>query len=950
MSEPRLISPMLDGCIIGQAISCHNGVRCCPAIRQSTGEKYIVKIISVPASQVQLEALLLTGAYENNDAAGRYFMEVSQDILKEKDILADLSEVEGFTPYLDAQIVPMEDGVGYEVFLISPYKRSVEKILASDTLTHLSVVNLGLDMCAALAASRRAGYLYVDLKPGNIFQTENQDYRIGDLGFIALSSLKFATLPEKYHSSYSPEEVTDPMAVLNDTVDIYALGLVLYQAYNGGKLPVAPMHPGDAFVPPMYADYEMAEIILKACAPKQEDRYADPTQMGQALVSYMQRNCVNDDPIIPPLLPVEEPVEEVQEIEEFLPEPEEEPEELAFLQELTQDDTAPREEDSEELEAAPLTEETSKMLAQADELIAVELPEPVVAPEPIEVPMPEPLYTGAESEAEVQEDSTDEEEAPQLLPEEAIPVEEVIPEDVPEEAPAVEATVKKSNKNLSARLIAVLLLLVLTVSCAALAGQFYYNNVYLQNIDELRVTGTQDMLTVHVTSDAEESLLTVIVTDSYGNIQMQAVTAGVAIFRDLAPQTRYTVRVEISGAHKLTGYTSTSFTTSSQTTIENFNAVIGPTDGSALLSFTVNGPESSLWQIVYSAEGVPEKTVSFTGHSVTVNDLMVGAEYTFRLVSADELYLNGQAEVTFKVSKVLFAEDLQITAAAGGSMTLVWNAPVGETVEKWTVHYYSSGTDLQTVETTDTSVILTGIDHSLQYTIEVFADGMSQSAHIFVKPDPITIKAFHFDSTKSGMLNVTWEFEGTAPAEGWIVEYTVNGLKFQALSVSGTQLSLPALPEGSYQITVRPAADVLVFGNHTEHILDASAPFEGYGITAADIQAEMCLRPEQEYWNWSHVDEDDFTNSYSVGQKAGVVLRLSKETQSVHENTLVTYTVHDSEGNLIHLSTATSLWSNIIQGKNGALNVPFLPETAGQYTLTIYFNGKLMTVQTISIV
>ena len=63
LSETRLISPLLDDFHIGEAISEHHGVRCFPAMPESSDDKYIVKTISIPASQVQLQALLLTGAF-----------------------------------------------------------------------------------------------------------------------------------------------------------------------------------------------------------------------------------------------------------------------------------------------------------------------------------------------------------------------------------------------------------------------------------------------------------------------------------------------------------------------------------------------------------------------------------------------------------------------------------------------------------------------------------------------------------------------------------------------------------------------------------------------------------------------------------------------------------------------------------------------------------------------
>ena len=46
----------------------------------------------------------------------------------------------------------------------------------------------------------------------------------------------------------------------------------------------------------------MAAIILKAAAFRPEDRWQSPEAMGQALVSYMQRNPVNDSVIAAPIV------------------------------------------------------------------------------------------------------------------------------------------------------------------------------------------------------------------------------------------------------------------------------------------------------------------------------------------------------------------------------------------------------------------------------------------------------------------------------------------------------------------------------------------------------------------------------------------------------------------------------------------------------------------------
>lgn len=296
MSEPRLISPLLDNFIMGDPISDHNGIRCCPAMDTVTNDKYIVKIISFPSSQTQLDALLLTKAFENEETANEYFESRAKELAKEVEFLQTISRQEGFIPYKGIQIVPKEDATGYDVYLLADYKRSIERHAAKRPFTHLDALNLGLDICSAFSACRRSGYLFVNLKPSNVYVNPNGEYKIGDLGFVKISSLKYASMPENYISAYTAPEVKDPFASLNETIDVFSLGAMLYQIYNDGQLPDFT----EEYLPaPKYADEEITSIILKACSLSPEDRWADPAQMGQMLVSYMQKNGASDTPIVP---------------------------------------------------------------------------------------------------------------------------------------------------------------------------------------------------------------------------------------------------------------------------------------------------------------------------------------------------------------------------------------------------------------------------------------------------------------------------------------------------------------------------------------------------------------------------------------------------------------------------------------------------------------------------
>ena len=370
MSEPQLISPLLDGFVMGDPISSHDGVRACPAMQLETDKKYIVKIISLPATQSKLDALLLAGAFIDRASAVDYFKELADGVLEEAELLRKLSRHEGFVSFDSWQMVPMEDDeTGFDIYLLGQYRPTLDGVFSTNEMTHLQAINLGLDLCAALSICRRAGYMHVDLKPSNVFMAGKREFRIGDLGFVKLSALKYTSLPSKYCSPYTPPELHDVLSTLNPTADIYAVGMILYQIYNNGQLPFDDKAPAAVLPAPMNADYELAEIILKACDPNPRKRWQTPIEMGQALVSYMQRNGVKDDPIVPPAVESDfldaayEPAEQQPEAAEPAPEEAAEAaesaqaEELTFLENLVSDETAPDAEDADTLAEAAMTEE-----------------------------------------------------------------------------------------------------------------------------------------------------------------------------------------------------------------------------------------------------------------------------------------------------------------------------------------------------------------------------------------------------------------------------------------------------------------------------------------------------------------------------------------------------------------------------------------------------------------
>lgn len=968
MSAPALISPLLDGFVMGDPISKHHGVCCCPAMELATEDKYIVKIISVPASQVQLDALLLTGAYSSSEDALAYFSQLTENLCQEAALLQRLSGLEGFVGYDKWQIVPMEDETGFDIYLLSPYRSTLERHFRQGPMTHLGAVNLGLDLCSALTVARRSGNLYVDLKPANVFVTDNNEYRIGDLGFIELSSLKYASLPEKYHSSYTAPEVTDAFSALNDTMDIYALGLILYQAYNNNTLPFEGMAPNVALEPPAYADFEMAEIILKACAPDPAGRWQDPVQMGQALVSYMQKNTVNDTLIIPPADPetpeeeaepaepseaepetetVEETVEEAEEAEEAAPE---EDTEQFMLEGFPEDETAPSEETAQELADSPVSDDVSEILAAVDELIAHEPPAPAVAPEPIPILLP-PQIMEEESEEEPEE-APEEPEEPEITEEESeqIEIAEVFePEESPvalmeEELPPPVNTARSKYTGLIAALSAILVLLLL-----AIGGLFFYENYYLQTIDNMTLVGEENRLTVTLDTQTDNELLTVICKDTYGNSIPQKVVNNQAVFENLRPGTKYTVTLQIDGFHQLVGTTATSYTTPAQTNIVSFSAVTGDQDGTVILNFSVQGPENTAWRIAYSAPGIDEKLMPCTSHIAVITGLEVGVTYTFRLVSVADLYIVGTDTLEYTASKVVYPENLTIHGFEGDTLKVTWDVPADTVVESWTVRCYNTDGYDNTITVTEPGALLSGLDITKGYTVDVKAAGMSESEQVTVSPNSVTVTDITIDDSVAGQLTLNWSFLGTTP-NAWRVLYSIDGSSDQVLITEEAGCTIaPLVPGGHYAIRLELADGTNLYGGTVEFNAPTAANFNSYKLTADNLTFSMTPTPKDTRWDPSKVAKKNFKTTYSAGQLASFVVKSSRTPGTSKDTVTTLFVIRDSNGIPVSVNSHDRVWNEMWSNRYCKVEMPFMPEASGSYTAEIYWDGALVHTQSFTV-
>ena len=218
----------------------------------------------------------------------RFFAEArAVNLIRHEHIVGvlDLAQLPGGRPY-----IVMEFVAG---------RTFAELVTTRPPLEH--VVQIMREVLSALAAAHAIGIVHRDLKPDNVMVTGEGHAKVLDFGIAKLApGLRGSSAPHTQTGSLlgtpaymSPEQVTG-LATVDARTDVYAAGVVLFEAVTGRPpftaltmfdllrqhVEEAPPLPR-ALRPDLPAGIE--QVILKALAKAPSERFADAAAMGQAL-------------------------------------------------------------------------------------------------------------------------------------------------------------------------------------------------------------------------------------------------------------------------------------------------------------------------------------------------------------------------------------------------------------------------------------------------------------------------------------------------------------------------------------------------------------------------------------------------------------------------------------------------------------------------------------------
>lgn len=254
-------------------------------------ESAALKVISIPQSSSDVDEMYSDGYDEESITAT--FKEHLKGIVAEYTLMRKMSDCANVVRCDDVRYVQHDNGIGWDIYIKMELLTPLTKALP-DAISDEMVIKLAKDICNALITCKKHDVVHRDIKPQNIFVSNNGAYKLGDFG-IAKTIEKTSSGTKIGTYKYMAPEVYNNQPY-GSAADIYSLGLVLYWLLNDRRMPFLPNASqkitasmeeearnrrlaGERIPAPVKGSAALKSIVLKACAFSPTERYKTPGEM-----------------------------------------------------------------------------------------------------------------------------------------------------------------------------------------------------------------------------------------------------------------------------------------------------------------------------------------------------------------------------------------------------------------------------------------------------------------------------------------------------------------------------------------------------------------------------------------------------------------------------------------------------------------------------------------------
>lgn len=229
--------------------------------------------------------------------------ECSKNAEQEVRLMDDLRGNTNIVDYLNHTFVDWSDdsGFGRDLLIRMELLKDLRSEIRNGKIfSEREVLKIGRDICVALIRCHRKNILHRDVKPENIFRNKDGDYKLGDFGVSRVLDACPGAVASTGIGTYEYWPAEQMTGRYDKRVDIYSLGLVLYELCNQNHLPFATSTyatskevsmrlAGEPLPSPSSASAMLARVILKACAFDPDERYQTAEELLKAL-NHVIRN------------------------------------------------------------------------------------------------------------------------------------------------------------------------------------------------------------------------------------------------------------------------------------------------------------------------------------------------------------------------------------------------------------------------------------------------------------------------------------------------------------------------------------------------------------------------------------------------------------------------------------------------------------------------------------
>ena len=260
-------------------------------------ERDALKIIRIPKNHQQYEELAYRMTDDDEEAINAMFAEQKDKVINEIRAMQQLKSSDNIVSIKDWGVEKLEDGYSWEIYIRMDVLTPLIQYVKGRTPSEDEVIRLGEDICRALIRCEEENIVHRDIKPDNIMVSEEGKFMLTDFG-IARYLTDETTMTGIGSKPYMAPEIANYQKS-NKTVDLYSLGLVMYELLNNFRPPFVNANGkygaldkeaaiqrrmrGEKLPMPFRGSEDLKLFVLMASYPDPSKRFESASAMLNAL-------------------------------------------------------------------------------------------------------------------------------------------------------------------------------------------------------------------------------------------------------------------------------------------------------------------------------------------------------------------------------------------------------------------------------------------------------------------------------------------------------------------------------------------------------------------------------------------------------------------------------------------------------------------------------------------